>query len=113
MFDVWIGDMNIAPFLWIFTLVVVLPIQLVLCFKVKSKIVRLLPVIILSILTLIAAIASATSIDWSALFYLIFAVYLGIMLFVCGIGWGIWAITVFLTKKKQGAVKGNTSTADN
>ena len=58
MFDVWIGDVNLAPFLWIFTLVVVLPIQLALCFKVKSKVVRLLPVIILSILTLCAAIAS-------------------------------------------------------
>lgn len=103
MFDVWIGDINIAPFLWIFTLLVVLPIQLALCFKVKSKIVRLLPVIILSILTLIAAVASATSIDWSALFYLIFTVYLGIMLFVCGIGWSIWAITVFVKKRKQSA----------
>ena len=112
MFDVWIGDMNIAPFLWIFTLIVVLPIQLALCFKVKSKIVRLLPVIILSILTLIAAVASATSIDWSALLYLIFAVYLGIMLFVCGIGWGIWAITVFVKKRKQSAFQGGIISTD-
>ena len=110
MFDVWIGDVNLAPFLWIFTLVVVLPIQLALCFKVKSKVVRLLPVIILSILTLIAGVASATSIDWSALFYLIFAVYLGIMLSVCGIGWGIWAITVFIKKRKQGTVQNITTT---
>jgi len=54
----------------------------------------------------IAAIASATRVDWSALFYLIFAVYLGIMLFVCGIGWGIWAITVFVKKRKQSAFQG-------
>lgn len=92
MLDVWIGDINIAPFIWIFTLIVVLPVQLALCFKVKSKLVRLLPVIILSTLTLIAAIAATTSIDWDALFYLICAVYLAIMLFVCGIAWGIWAI---------------------
>ena len=103
MFDVWIGDINIAPFLWIFTLLVVLPIQLALCFKVKSKIVRLMPVIILSVLTVIAAIASATRVDWSALFYLIFAVYLGIMLFVCGIGWGIWAIVMHIRNKKNRA----------
>ena len=92
MLDVWIGDINIAPFLWSFTLIVVLPLQLTLCFKVKSKVVRLLPVIVLSILALTAAIASAASIDWSALFYLVLAVYFGIMLFVCGIGWGIWAV---------------------
>ena len=101
MFDVWIGDMNIAPFLWIFTLVVVLPIQLALCFKVKSKILRLLPVVVLSILAVAAAIAAATSIDWDALFYLICAVYLGIMLFICGIAWGIWALVVFIRKKKN------------
>lgn len=92
MLDVWIGDINIAPFIWSFTLIVVLPVQLALCFKVKSKLVRLLPVIILSTLTLIAAIAAATSIDWDAIFYLVSAVYLTIMLLVCGIGWGIWAI---------------------
>ena len=101
MFDVWIGDMNIAPFLWIFTLAVVLPIQLALCFKVKSKILRLLPVVVLSILAVAAAIAAATSIDWDALFYLICAVYLGIMLFICGIAWGIWALVVFIRKKKD------------
>ena len=92
MLDVWIGDINIAPFIWIFTLIVVLPVQLALCFKVKSKLVRLLPVIILSTLTIIAAIAAATSIDWDAIFYLVSAAYLAIMLLVCGIGWGIWAI---------------------
>lgn len=92
MLDVWIGDINIAPFIWIFTLIVVFPIQLALCFKVKSKVVRLLPVIILSVLAVAAAIATATSIDWDALFYLICVVYLVIMLFACGIGWGIWAI---------------------
>ena len=101
MFDVWIGDMNIAPFLWIFTLAVVLPIQLALCFKVKSKILRLLPVVVLSILAVAAAIAAATSIDWDALFYLICAVYLGIMLFICGIAWGIWALVVLIRKKKD------------
>ena len=98
MLDVWIGDINIAPFIWIFTLIVVFPIQLALCFKVKSKVVRLLPVIILSVLAVAAAIATATSIDWDALFYLICVVYLVIMLFASGIGWGIWAI---VRKKNQ------------
>lgn len=100
MFDVWIGDINIAPFIWIFTLIVVLPIQLALCFKVKSKIVRLLPVVVLSVLAVAAAIATATSIDWDALFYLICAVYLAIMLFVCGIAWGIWALVAFIKKRR-------------
>jgi len=92
VFDLWIGDVNVAPFIWIFILTAVLPVQLVLCFKVKSKIVRLLPAMIFAVLAAASAIAVAVKTDWSALFYLICAVYLAIMLFVCGIGWGIWAI---------------------
>ena len=98
MLDIWIDDINIAPFIWIFILIVVLPVQLGLCFKVKSKIVRLFPVIILSVLTVATAIASAIGTDWDAVFYLITAVYFAIMLFVCGIGWGIWAM---VRKTKQ------------
>ena len=92
MLDIWIDDINIAPFIWIFILIVVLPIQLALCFRGKSKIVRLLPVIILSVLTVVSAIAATAGTDWDAVFCLVFAVYVAIMLFVCGIGWGIWAI---------------------
>ena len=92
MFDIWIDNINIAPFIWIFILIVVLPIQLSLCFKVKSKIMRLLPVIILSALTAVSAVAAAVGTDWDVLFYLICTVYFAIMLFVCGVGWGVWAI---------------------
>lgn len=92
MFDVWIGDVNIALFIWIFILIVVLPLQLVLCFKVKSKFMRLLPVIVLSVLIIASAVAATVGTDWDVLFYLICTVYFAIMLFVCGFGWGIWAI---------------------
>lgn len=92
MLDIWIGNTNIAPFIWIFIIIGVLPIQLALCFKVKSKTVRFLPIIILAILAVIAASAAMTSTNWDAIFYLVSAVYLAIMLAVCGIGWGIWAI---------------------
>lgn len=92
MLDIWIGDINIAPILWIFTFFVIFPIQLTFCFKVKSKIVRLLPVIILSILTAAAIIAAFAGTGWDVIFYLVSAVYLAIMLFVCGIAWGIWFI---------------------
>ena len=98
MLDIWIDDINIAPFIWIFILIVVLPVQIALCFNAKSKILRFLPIIILSVLTVATAIAATIGTDWSAVFYLIIAVYFAIMLFVCGIGWGIWAI---VRKTKQ------------
>jgi len=92
MFDIWIDGVNIAPIIWILILIVILPIQLVLCFRVKSKILRMLPVIIFSALTAVFGIAAAVGIGWDVLFYLICTVYFAIMLFVCGVGWGVWAI---------------------
>ena len=59
MFDIWIDGVNIAPVIWILILIVILPIQLVLCFRVKSKILRMLPVIIFSALTAVFGIAAA------------------------------------------------------
>ena len=92
MFDVWIGGTNIAPFLWLFALIVIFPLQLTLCLKSKSKIIRLLPVIIFFVLNLAAIVAIILSRDWSALFYLIFAVYFTIMLLFCGAAWLTWFI---------------------
>jgi len=101
MFDVWVGDVNIAPFLWLFALIVILPLQLLLCFKAKNKLVRLLPVIIFSVLAVAAIIAVAVSIDWSAMFYLIFAVYFVVMLLFCGVAWIIWFIVKKIKTKKS------------
>ena len=98
MYDFWIGDINIAPLLLIFTFVVVLPLQAILCLKVKSKITRLLPVIILSVLTTAAVIAAAIGTGWDVIFYIVSAIYLGIMLAVCGVVWGIWAIIKVIKK---------------
>ena len=105
MFDVWVGGTNIAPFLWLFALIVIFPLQITLCFKAKNKIVRLLPVIIFSVLTAAAVIAVSVSIDWSALFYLIFAVYFAIMLLFCGAAWLTWLIVKKI--KARNSIKNN------
>ena len=44
MFDIWIGDVELTRCALIFSLVVLLPLQLLLCFKVKQKGIRLIPV---------------------------------------------------------------------
>ena len=110
MFDVWVGGTNIAPFLWLFALIVIFPLQIILCFKAKNKVVRLLPVIIFSALTAAAIIAVAVSIDWSALFYLIFAVYFAIMLLFCGAAWLTWFIVKKL--KAKNAIKSDTAVTE-
>lgn len=101
MYDFWIGDINLAPILLVFTFVVIFPVQLILCHKVKSKVARLMPVIILSILTAAAVIAAAVCTGWDIVFFIVSAIYLSLMLFACGIAWGIWSIPRFLKKKSQ------------
>lgn len=100
MFDVWMGDIELTTAVLIFSLVVLLPIQLLLCFKVKSKAIRLLPIILLSIPTLIFIVMSTTTQDWDGLGYIFLAVFTGFMMLICCVGWGIWAISKLIKKKK-------------
>ena len=103
MFDVWMGDVEITTFTLIFSIVVLLPVQLLLCFKVKSKVIRLLPVVIFFILTIISIVMSVTTAGsgWDGLGYIFLVIFTGFMMLMCGVGWGIWAISK-LIKKKNG-----------
>ena len=100
MFDVWMGDIELTTAVLIFSIVVLLPIQLLLCFKVKSRAIRLLPVILLSIPTIIFTVMSVAITGWDGLGYIFLAIFTGFMLLLCGVGWGIWAISKLIKKKK-------------
>ncbi len=93
MFDIWVGDIELTTLTLIFSLVVLLPVQLLLCFKIKSVAVRLLPVILLFIPALYFLVLSVTAAGWDSLGYLFLAIFAGFMMFVCGVGWMIWGIT--------------------
>lgn len=99
MFDMWIGDIELTTAVLIFSVVVLLPLQLLLCFKAKSKAIRLLPVILLPIPTIFFVIMSVVSTGWDSLGYIFLAIFTGFMLFMCGVGWGIWAINKLIKKK--------------
>ena len=103
MFDVWMGDIEITTVALIFSVVVLLPIQLLLCFKGKSRAIRLLPVILLSMLSIIFVMMSVALSGWDGLGYIFLAIFTGFMLLMCGIGWGIWAITKLIRKKNVGS----------
>ena len=100
MFDVWMGDIELTTAVLIFSIVVLLPNQLFLCFKVKSRAIRLLPVILLSIPTIIFTVMSVAITGWDGLGYIFLAIFTGFMLLMCGVGWGIWAISKLIKKKK-------------
>ena len=66
MFDIWMGDIELTTAVLVFSIIVLLPIQLLLCFRIKSKVIRLLPIILLSIPTLIFIFVSVLDKYWSA-----------------------------------------------
>ncbi|MBQ2888580.1 MAG: hypothetical protein IJE29_06670 [Firmicutes bacterium] len=101
MFDVWMGDIELTAFVLIFSIIVLLPIQLLLCFKARNKAIRLFPVILLSISAITLYCMGMTSTDWDGLGYLFLAIFSGFMLLMCGMGWGIWAITRLTKKEKR------------
>ena len=100
MFDVWMGEIELTTAVLIFSIAVLLPIQLLLCFKVKSRAIRLLPVILLSFPTIIFVMMSVAITGWEGLGYIFLAVFTGFMLLMCGVGWGIWAIGKRIKRRK-------------
>ena len=102
MFDVWMGDIELTRFVLIFSMAVLFPVQLLLCCKVRSKLIRLLPVIVLSVPTAFFTLMSVAATGWDRLGYTFLAIFAGFMLLMCGIGWGVWAITR-LVKEELGS----------
>ena len=100
MFDVWIGDIELIKAVLVLSVGVLLLIQLLLCFKVKNKVIRLLPAILLSIFTIFFVAMASTATDWENLGYIFPTIFIGFMWLMCGIAWGIWAIIKLIKRKK-------------
>ncbi len=79
----------------------VLPCQLLLCFRVKSVIIRLLPLIAFLILTVIFAVLMFKATGWDGLGYMLLALYSAILFGVCGICWGAFAIVKIVQKRRN------------
>lgn len=100
MGDVWIGNIEFTTFIAICSAFIVLPVQLLLCFKVKNTFIRLLPSILLTITTIILFCLMCSAEEWDAIGYALLGVFSGAMLIVAGIAWGIWAIVRIIRKRK-------------
>lgn len=101
MFDMWLGDIELTRLTIIASVVILLPVQLLLCFKAKNLAIRLTPVIILSISMALFIVRWLSTAGWEGLFYAFFAFFSGLMILMCGIGWGIWAVIHGLKKKRS------------
>ena len=51
MGDIWIRDLDFTTLIAVFSVLIVLPIQLLLCFKAKKLFLKLLPLFILTATT--------------------------------------------------------------
>lgn len=102
MFDIWIGDVEITTLVLIFSVAVLLPIQLLLCFRVRNKAARLLPISVLFISAVVSAAVSVAVMGWKSLGYVFLAIFTGFMSLICVIGWGIWAVVKLAKKKSNG-----------
>lgn len=90
----WIGSGETVPAIIVFISVIsTLVLQLLLCFKAKKIIIKLLPIAPLIVSTVVFSICSATINGWDGLGYLFFAILSIGLIWVCGLGWGVWAIT--------------------
>ena len=101
MFDVWIGDVELTTLVIIVAIVAVLPIQLLLCFKVKNLLLKLLPSILFAVVTISFFTMIFSSQDWDSIGYAILAMLAGILLLMSGVAWGIWGIVVCVRKNKK------------
>ncbi len=84
------------------SVLIVLPIQLLLCFKCKSLILRLSPSILFLFSTVFLLVMSSLTKDWDALGYVLLSVYSGVLLVFDAVAWGVYAIIRLVKKDRPG-----------
>ena len=72
--------------------VMVLILQLLLCYRAKKLLMKLTPLIFLAVSTIVNAIMSARVGGWDGIGYLFFVLLSFGLMIDCGLGWLIWAI---------------------
>ena len=101
MFDAWMGNTELTAAALIVSVAVFLPLQLLLCFKVRSRVIRLLPVIVLAIPAFVFYCSAIMSTEWNGFGDALLAIVTSFMLAMCGLGWGIWAIAKLVQKRSR------------
>lgn len=93
-------DLGVVLFMVLPSVLIVMPIQILLCMKAKKLIFKLLPTILLALATIGFAVMAFSVNDWSAFLWLILAAFAGAYLLADGLAWLIWAISKGIKKQK-------------
>ena len=89
----WYLEIDFPTMVVFISVISALVLQLLLCFKAKKIIIKLLPIALFIVSTIVFTFCSATINGWDGLGYLFVALLSFGLIWVCGLGWGIWAIT--------------------
>lgn len=81
----------------------VLAVQLLLCHRVRSLFLRLLPAAAFSLILALCAAAYLISGGRNALEYTVLGLYSALMLAVCGLGWAVRALWRKLPRGQRGS----------
>ena len=95
-----IFEISSEVFLWGLS-IIILSIQILLCFKSKNNFIKLIPVIMLLILMVAFSVLIFVFDGWESIGFLFLDICSFALLVVCGIGWLIW----FIVKKKKEKIK--------
>lgn len=76
----------------LFALLVVFPIQILLCFKVKKLWLKLIPIIVSVVLTIACVVMHFIATGWDALGWLFFVIYGVSSIIICTLGWLTWFV---------------------
>ncbi len=101
MFDIWFNNVEVTNIIMVLCAVLLLPVQLFLCFKIKSLFLRLLPVTTLGAVGGWFLILSICVSGWDGLGYTVLAIYAAMMLFACVLGWAVWGICMWRGKRRK------------
>ena len=94
--DIWLYLAMFLP-----AVLLVLPIQLLCCFKLKNIVVKLIPTALLIITFVVFTLLKLNSMDWDKLAYAIIAVFIGVWLAFDLLAWVIWVLSYFVRKIKR------------
>lgn len=80
---------------------ILLGLQLLLCFKLKKTIIKIIPAIILFIITIVFIVLTMVNESWDALGFLLLSLFTGGATLVCILGLLIWIIVKAIKKKRS------------
>ena len=98
MFDIYIGEIELTEVIIFSSVLIMIPLQLFLCFKVRNLLIKLLPIITFLILIISFFCMSQFAEGWDGLGYIILAMFAGILLVACVFAWIIWFVVKRIKK---------------